>query len=385
MIWVNFLHLYQPANIEGFQIEEAYEKSYSRLLRVMENNPEIRMTFNISGCLLERLEELGKIDFINSIKKLNQEGRLDLTSSAAYHGLLPLLPKEEVRKQIQENEAILKKYFGSDFKAEGFFLPEMSYSAEVAKIVAEFGYQWIILDEISSVRKDLDFNKVYLDKASGLKVVFRNRKHSRAYPPDEAVKLKKDGVNVFISATDGELYGLRHQDPTGEMEKIAEDDSIVNKSVTEYILESSQNDLVEIEIRNSSWESEEPDIEKGKPFALWQDKDNEIHRDLWEMTNFVMSLQDKYGKDINSKWCRWHLVRGLASCTYWWASANDFSISFGPYAWNPDIVERGLNDLLRAARAISDKDSLKDKLIAEKMYLNIREKLWKEHWTKHWL
>ena len=95
-------------------------------------------------------------------------------------------------------------------------------------------------------------------------------------------------------------------------------------------------------------------------------------------------LGDKFKNDRNIKWHRWHLVRGLASCSFWWASANDFTTSFGPYAWNPDIVERGLSDLLRSVRAIEDKKSLKDKLKAEALALRLKKNLWRCHWLKHW-
>ena len=63
MKWFSFLHFYQPANIEGEIIKEAAEKSYFRLLRLFEENSNLRMTINVSGCLLERMSELGLDDF----------------------------------------------------------------------------------------------------------------------------------------------------------------------------------------------------------------------------------------------------------------------------------------------------------------------------------
>ncbi|NCN22101.1 hypothetical protein GW758_02110 [Candidatus Falkowbacteria bacterium] len=383
MIWINFLHLYQPANIDDYHIQEALNQSYWRLIRLLEENPELRMTFNVSGCLLERLEDMGELDFIKALKKLNDSGRLELVSSAAYHGFLPLLPEEEIVKQIKENEIILQRFFGSDFKPKGFFLPEMSYSSALAKIVKSFGYDWIILDEISTANKQIDLEQIFIDETSGLKVIFRQRELSRAYPPDEIYQLLATNKKVAISATDAELYGLRHEDPTGEMEKIAADQKIVTKTVSDYIYSFALENLSAIKLRESSWESEEIDIIKGQPFILWFDKKNSIHRDLWRLSNLSLELGEKFKDDNNIKWHRWHLVRGLASCTFWWASANDFTTSFGPYAWNPDIVERGLNDLLRSVRAIENKKSLNDKLKAETLALRLRKNLWRRHWLKH--
>lgn len=385
MIWINFLHLYQPANIDDYHVEQALVKSYWRLIRLVEENPGLRMTFNVSACLLERLEVMGELDFIKALKKLNESGRLELVSSAAYHGFLPLLPEEEVRRQIIESEIIFRRLFGPNFKTKGFFLPEMAYSSSLAKIVKSFGYDWIILDEISAANKPINLEQIFIDEVSGLKVILRQREFSRAYPPDEIYKLLTTNKRVVISATDAELYGLRHEDPTGEMEKIVADNRIETKTVSDYVYSFAPENLLTIKLRESSWESEEADIVKGQPFILWFDKKNPIHRDLWFLSKISLELGEKFKDDKNIKWHRWHLVRGLASCSFWWASAKDFTINFGPYAWNPDIVERGLNDLLRSVRAIEDKKSLKDKLKAEALGLRLKKNLWRQHWLKYWV
>ena len=174
MLWLNFLHFYQPANIEDYKIKAALDKSYWRLIRLVEEHQNLKMTFNLSGCLLERLAEMKEDSFLRRLKNLVASGQIELTSSAAYHGFLPLLPEAEVISQIKINETILKKHFGAAFKKAGFFLPEMAYSLKVAKIIKSLGYRWLILDEAAcgeGFKKDFNFNHVYIDKNSGLKIV----------------------------------------------------------------------------------------------------------------------------------------------------------------------------------------------------------------------
>lgn len=390
MTWINFLHFYQPANIDAYTIKEALDKSYFRVIRLLEENPEFRLTININGCLLERLDEMGEQDFIKRVKKLVEEKRLELVGTAAYHALLPLVPEEETKRQIKENEVILKKYFGEDFKAKGFFFPEMAYSVSVARIVKEMGYKWAILDEFSAFGVE-NFNRKspYQDRISGLKIIFRDRNQSRAYPPDLITNYLKDekyNDELLISATDGELYGLRHEDPSGEMEKIAKlNEKVITKTISSYLSSFDDSKILEIDLRPSSWESTEKDLENGQPFILWNDRKNKIHKELWRLVDLSISAGNKFSNDENIVAYRWHFVRGLASCTFWWASANDFSANFGPYAWNPDIVERGLNDLIRAIRSLSSKKSKNFKISAEKYYLKITKSLWKEHWENHWI
>jgi len=421
MIWINFLHLYQPANTEFYNIRKALDKSYWRLLRLVEEHPDLRMTFNISGCLLERLEEAKEKSFLDRLKFLVNKGRIELTGSAYYHGFLPLLPEREVIRQIKANEKILRKFFGKNFKPRGFFLPEMAYSEPVAKIVKKMGYEWLILDEVSysgGTKSRPKIDELYRDAASGLKIVFRNRDISSAYPPDvllpilkdeqksirdehkklviekkleikastvgELVSLKNNTEQIIITATDAELYGLRHEDPSAEIEKIVKIKNLRTVTVSSYLARLNKQKAVKIKIFPSSWESTSGEVRSGQAYALWQDKNNKIQTNLWKLAKLALGLEEKYKKDKNYYWYRWHLSRGLASCTFWWASARDFSKIFGPYAWSPDDIERGLEDIVRSVRSLNDKRTKKIKIEAEGYYLRIKKLIWETHWKKHW-
>jgi len=394
MLWLNFLHFYQPANVSTDILKKALAKSYWRLLRLIEENPNLRVTLNVSGCLLNRLAEEKEVAFLERLTFLVKKGRVELTGSAAYHGLLPLLPSTEAVRQIKENEKILRKYFGRSFKPKGFFLPEMAYSPAVAKLVKELGYTWIILDEISSAAGQPQLGEVYRDINSGLKVVFRDRQLSNTYPPDALLNIitKIKTLNilpeekeraVLITATDAELYGLRHEDPTGEIEKVVKEKELKTETISNFI-KNHRHQKISLNLRPSSWESSAQEIKNKQPFLVWQNKNNPIQADLWRLADLALSLGDKFSKDKNFYWYRWHLVRGLASCTFWWASARDFVQIYGPYAWSPDEIERGLGDLIRAVRSLEDKKTKKVKLLAEKYYIRIKKNIWAEHWKKHW-
>lgn len=388
MLWLNFLHLYQPANTESYNIRKALDKSYWRLLRLMEEHPDLHMTWNISGCLLERLADEKEDAFLERLKFLVKKGRIELTGSAAYHGFLPLLPEAEIIRQVRTNEKILKKHFGKNFKTPGFFFPEMAYSPAVAKLIKRLGYSWAILDEIAYTAVNghrPEAGRIYLDAASGLKVVFRDRLVSSAYPPDKLQLLIKETKTpaITLTATDSELYGLRHEDPTGEMEKIAKIKDLPSATLSAFI-KSVPGRPEKTELAPSSWESSLKDVKNKKPYHLWLDKNNKIQTNLWKLAYLALDLGIKFKKDKNFYYYRWHLVRGLASCTFWWASAHDFSKIYGPYAWSPDEIERGLEDLIRSIRSFADLKAKKKKLEAEAIYLKIKKLIWEGHWKKHW-
>lgn len=383
MLWINFLHCYQPVNTDAYHIEEATEKSYARIIKAIEKQINIKFTLNINGSLFLRWEELGYSWLIDKIAVLLKQGRIELTGSACYHPLLPLITEAEVRKQISENEEILCKHFGSDFKARGFFMSEMAYSEEAARIVRDFGYEWIILDEIALGGKlgEHDFSKIYKDKASGLKVVFRDRKLSSSFVP-ETLRDLDNSEYPLITATDGELYGLRHIDPTCEFEKFLKNDSLQTQTVSMFI--DNHQDLEEVDIVACSWESLPEELLANKPYILWDDKDKLIQQKLWNLARFSYDIVESNLSDENYNWARWHLVRGFASCTFWWASEKDFSHIYGPYAWSPDEIERGINELIRAVRTLDDVLTRDAKIKAEEMYIDIKKNVWEKHWNYYW-
>lgn len=384
MKWVNFLHFYQPANIEFSVIREAADKSYFRLLRLFEEHKNLRMTINVSGCLLERMAEGGLENFAKRLSPLVKSGQIEIVGTAAYHAFLPLLPEKEVIFQIKEQEKILKKYLGIS-RPKGFFLPEMAYSANTAKIIKSLGYEYLIIDPIAYSNKNIhDFEalKTYQDKASDLKIVFRNRAWSTKYAPDYLEKaLETNRVGTVVTASDAELYGLRHEDPTAELEKIVKDSRLVSETIGDFIDKASN--IEKIVLRACSWESSEKELATKNPYVLWNDKRNEIHHNLWDLAGLAIKAVHSSQDDKGFSWARWHLSRGLASCSWWWASGHDFSRHFGPLAWSPDELERGVNDLLRAVRSLENKNTRRQKVTAEKLALRLRMLVWTKHWKKY--
>ena len=121
MVWLNFIHLYQPANSPAERINEAVQKSYLRLTRLLEENPDLRFTANISACLLERLRDGGFDELLERWRRLISSGRLEVVGSAAYHAFLPLVPESEAIYQIKRQEELSQEILGADIRGGGFF------------------------------------------------------------------------------------------------------------------------------------------------------------------------------------------------------------------------------------------------------------------------
>ena len=382
--WVNLLHFYQPPTADKEVVIEAAEKSYKKIVSALKKNPNTKFTLNLSGCLLEKLARLGYHGLISDIKLLNDKKQIELTGTAAFHPILPLMTEGEIRRSIEINQAILKIFFGKNFHAEGFFLPELAYSAKAAKVIADLGFKWIVLDEISAYGKLNKINpkKLYLEKKTGLKIFFRRRSLSKSYVPKAILDLiNKNYRGLALTATDAELYGLRHHDFSSAFEKLLRRPEIKTLTISEFL--SSLTDKVEIEPLSSSWESTASELKRGQPFILWHNDKNKIQKLLWQLANLAVATVNKYPNDANYCWARRHLDSGLSSCTFWWASARDFKL-FGSISWNPDEIERGTNELIKSIRSLAGAETRAVKIAGEKLYIKIKQSIWHKHWNYYW-
>ena len=136
-----------------------------------------------------------------------------------YHPILPLIPKDEAIRQIELNTEVNRHYFGEVFQPRGFFPPEMCYSDDVAKIVYDMGFRWIITDEIAfggkigQARNDTIYTLKGLPE---LVVFFKERPFSAGitygkYPSAAsflaALKDRLPTKAYLLTGTDGEVYG----------------------------------------------------------------------------------------------------------------------------------------------------------------------------------
>lgn len=368
MYWANFLHIYQPPTQKEIWVERITKESYRKLFSGFLNIPKCRLTLNINSVLCELLEKWGGEDVIRDIRELLKRGKLELTGSAKYHAFLPLMPEEEIKRQIRLDEEGLNKYFDGYWQKKGFFSPEMAYSDKVAKVAKEMGYKWIIIDEMG-FPKDQKYipDRIYqIQGIDDFGVFFRERNLSFIVLSAQIGTMpaiirylgdRLDNNEHAITAMDGETFG--HHRPG--MEQFLFDLLSHNQIKTVAV-----NDLLELfpqremtEPRPSTWAVTEEDMERGEPYARWHRKDNEIQQLQWDLTNLAISVVERTPEDEN---IRLMLDRAVHSDQYWWASARPW--------WSLEMIERGAFEL-RQIILNSAKSSNEEKLKAEELYKNI--------------
>lgn len=368
MIWANFLHIYQPPTQKEIWVKRITDESYRKIFRGLLQINRGKLTLNINGILCELLEKYGGQDVLEDIKELLRRGNLELTGSAKYHAFLPLLPEDEIERQIVLNEETLKKYFGGDWKKGGFFSPEMAYSEKVARVASKLGYKWIIIDELGFPPGGTPSReKTYkIKNLPDFSVFFRERNLSftilSAQVGTVPMILKRLGERVrkneyIVTAMDGETFGHHRPGLENFLFDLMKEPSIQSVSVGDLIEMFPKSE--EIAPAESTWAVTKKNLEENKPFARWDDDKNEIQRRQWRLTNLAIETAKRSPE--NSE-IRKMLDEALHSDQYWWASARPW--------WSLEMIERGAYEL-REVILKSPAASSEEKLEAENLYKEI--------------
>jgi len=399
--WALLLHFYQPPTQIHSVLNRITEESYRPLLDVLENNSHARVTVNINGVLTEMLMEHGKSDVVSRLASLAERGQIEFTGSAKYHAVLPLIPQEEILKQIVDNYHTNRKFIGSSYNPRGFFPPEMCYSRNIVEPILNTGYEWITLSGVACP-VDWPMNTFhYVNTKSGKLITFfrddvlSNRisfheidvpgfiKHLKVFAGN------RDQIYIF-TAMDAETFGhhIKHweRDFLGNLysELRCETESSTHspvhnisskKAIQEVTIEPEQT-IVPVTISEllslfksgaaisplmSSWSTTAEDLKANNPFPLWNDPGNPVHRLLWEHLNLAIEMTDKANHIAETELCRHFasiaretLDAALHSDQFWWASKRP--------NWDINMINRGLmlqqECLLNAYYAIKNTNKL---------------------------
>lgn len=84
-------------------------------------------------------------NILRGFKNIHNKGKVELITSAATHGYLPLMRTDEAKRaQVSTGVNTFTRCFG--FSPDGFWLPECGYSPGVEKFLAECGLQYFFVD-----------------------------------------------------------------------------------------------------------------------------------------------------------------------------------------------------------------------------------------------
>jgi len=409
--WAPFLHFYQPPTQFHRILQKISNESYRPLVKMFLAHPSSKITINMNGVLTELLSEHCGSDIIDGLRQLGQNGQLEFVDSAKYHAILPLIPPEEMRREILLNRQVNKRFFKDAYNPRGFFPPEMCYSQEVAKIVKSLDCEWILLSGIASQGAwPMDFISNISFSGTSIKIFFRDdilsnkisfRNLDSAGFIKELVGLAKGaGKNdmYVITAMDAETFGHHIQDweklflqevyeTIDSIDNVYHHDEDNQKSGLTEAYKKIFFDLKEIpqiqvvtisELLEkfpakrarapspSSWSTTKEDLSSKNYYPLWSGGANSIHGLQWAHLKICTELVEKAleikreNKDSRQfpVIARGILDRAVHSCQFWWANKERG-------LWNINMINKGL--ILQEEAALNAYKAINISSISKKM------------------
>jgi len=343
------------------------------------------------------LMDCGHKDIIAGFRNLAERGQIEFTGTGKYHPILPLIPEEEMRRQIDLNAQTNRQAFGKVYEPQGFFPPEMCYSRDILQPIADSGYRWIILsgiacptewpvDIIHTVRGNGQEIAVFFrDDVLSNRISFQNVEAKEFVSRLEQWRGGKENIYV-VTAMDAETYGhhirgwertflarvYRELEPFAtRFEQVEQATALAgqhmslltNGEAATKVQMVTLSELLRlfpqgraVEPKPSSWSTTADDMKDGNYYPLWQDKNNDVHRLQWEHLNICIELVNKALECADTDESRYSaaIARGLLdraehSCQMWWASRRPM--------WDINLIHMGILEqwrtIVNAYRAIA--------------------------------
>lgn len=357
-------------------VEKCYLPTNAALLELLRKYPQFKVSFSISGILLDQLEE-NFPEVLNSFQELAGTGRVEFLGETYYHSLSFLYSQREFREQV----ALHKKRIGKLFSQtpQVFRNTELIYNNDLALFADGMGYKGIVAEGADHILGWRSPNFVYRPRGSQkIKLLLKNyrlsddvafrfsrtdwKEHPLTAPKFadwlSAVNGNGNVVNIFM---DYETFGEHQWADTGIFDFL--------RALPEEILKHPDNDFVtpseavtryspvaEIDFPHFvSWADTERDL------SAWLSNpmQEEAARKLFNLESAILATKDKA---LIEDWRRLQTSdHYYYMCTKWF-SDGDVHKYFNPY-------ESPYEAFIAFMNVVQDLELRKDRLQRDKLHI----------------
>ena len=142
--------------------EKSYLPTNAKLLKMLEDNPEFKLSLSITGTVLDQLKNWSP-EALKSFKKLIETGRVEIVAETYHHSLAFFYSRPEFERQVEMHRNLVRELFGQDPKV--FRNTELAYNNDLAKWAESAGYRGVLAEGWDKVLGWKSPNYVY--KAAG--------------------------------------------------------------------------------------------------------------------------------------------------------------------------------------------------------------------------
>jgi alpha-amylase len=183
---VFYLHVHQPYRIRHYTIfdsgvshdyfdadyhdqtsnerilKKVAKKSYlptnARLLKLLQDNPDFKLSLSLTGTIIEQLERWAP-EALQSFKDLCDTGRVEIMAETYHHSLAFFYSRAEFEMQVEMHKRKIQEVFGQT--PQVFRNTELSYNNDLAHWADRAGYKGILTEGWDPVLQWRSPNFVY--------------------------------------------------------------------------------------------------------------------------------------------------------------------------------------------------------------------------------
>ena len=168
-----------PTNNERI-LKKVAEKSYlptnQRLLRLLNDNPQFKLSLSLSGTVIEQLEQWAP-EALASFQELVKTGRVEIIGETFHHSLAFFYSREEFEIQVDMHRRKIEEIFGQTPRS--FRNTELAYNNELARWAEDAGYRAVITEGWDPVLEWRSPNYVYRPSGTeNIRLLMKNYKLS---------------------------------------------------------------------------------------------------------------------------------------------------------------------------------------------------------------
>jgi len=123
--------------------EKSYIPTNEKLLKLLNENHEFKLSLSITGTVLEQLEKWAP-EALNSFKKLVETGRVEIVGETYHHTLAFFYSKNEFEIQVEMHRNKIYELFGQT--PQVFRNTELAYNNDLAFWADQAGYKGILAE-----------------------------------------------------------------------------------------------------------------------------------------------------------------------------------------------------------------------------------------------
>lgn len=138
--------------------EKSYLPTNARLLRLLEENPEFKLSLSLSGVVVEQLERWAP-EALESFQKLCQTGRVEILAETFHHSLAFFYSRAEFEIQVDMHRRKIEEVFGQTPRV--FRNTELAYNNDLARWADQAGYKAVLTEGWDPVLEWRSPNFVY--------------------------------------------------------------------------------------------------------------------------------------------------------------------------------------------------------------------------------